>query len=82
MRRRRVNRARLAALFDRHGWDQREFTRQTGLSRTYYYQLRAGQRQPSLETALQMARLLGCSIDDFSDPIYPYVDPERSLRSA
>jgi DNA-binding Xre family transcriptional regulator len=82
MQERRVNPTKLAACFDRQQWKVREFVTHTGLSRSYYYSLKTGKRDMSLETALHLAKALECEVEDFSDPIHSHVDPHRSLRSA
>lgn len=37
-----------------------------GISRSFYYSLRHGTRQPGLLTAHQLAAKLGCEVEDFT----------------
>jgi len=50
------------------GWTQAELAHRLGVSRQAFNAIEAGRAQPSLETALALARLLGCSVERLLEP--------------
>lgn len=56
------------ALRVRQGWTMQQFLAHAGLKPSLVYYVLAGTRQPSLVTASKMAKVLECSIEDFTAP--------------
>jgi transcriptional regulator with XRE-family HTH domain len=52
------------------GLTQESLAIAAGLDRSYIGELERGQRNPSLEVLLKLARALGCSLDDFVRDMY------------
>jgi putative molybdopterin biosynthesis protein len=50
------------------GWTQAELARRLGVSRQAFNAIEAGRAQPSMQTALALARLLGCTVERLLAP--------------
>lgn len=53
------------------GWTQAELAQHLGVSRQAFNAIEAGRAQPSVETALALARLLGCTVERLLAPDTP-----------
>ena len=60
-----VDGLKLCELRERKGWTQQTAARKMGISRALVSFIELGQRQPSAQVAVQIARAFGCDLDDF-----------------
>lgn len=62
--RKRIDALRLERL-----WSMQQVIEHVELSPSFLYYLLNGQRQPDLLTAHRLAEKLGCTVEDFTDPV-------------
>lgn len=59
---------RVAELRRRRGWSQRELARRVGVSRAGLGAIETGEVVPSVATALRLAEVLGCTVEELFGP--------------
>lgn len=67
---------RVGELRRRRGWSQRELARRVGVSRAGLGAIEAGEVVPSVATALRLAEVLGCTVEElFGSPVRRFAGP-------
>lgn len=64
-------RAKLQQLREANGYTQQTFSNAVGTSRSHYSQIETGEKQPSLQLALRIKRVLNYYGDDIFDNRMP-----------